>query len=65
MTLRSGFARGIYSSEAGIGTTSIAYAAATTDYPARQALWGLVEVGTSTFFNVFNICSSSFCNWSI
>ena len=49
MTLRSGFARGIYSSEAGIGTTSIAYAAATTDYPARQALWGLVEVGTSTF----------------
>ena len=49
MTMRSGFARGTYSSEAGIGTTSIAYAAATTDYPARQGLWGLVEVGTSTF----------------
>ena len=49
MTLRSGFARGTYSSEAGIGTTSIAYAAATTDYPARQALWGLIEVSVSTF----------------
>ena len=49
MALRSGFARGTYSSEAGIGTTAIAYAAATTDYPARQALWGLVEVFVSTF----------------
>lgn len=49
MTMRAGLARGAYSNEAGIGTTSIAYAAATTDYPARQALWGMVEVASSTF----------------
>lgn len=49
VTMKAGLARGTYSNEAGIGTTSIAYAAATTDYPSRQALWGIVEVASSTF----------------
>ena len=49
MTMRSGLARGTYSNEAGMGTSPTAYAAAITDFPARQALWGMVEVFISTF----------------
>ena len=49
MTIRSGLARGTYSNEAGMGTSPTAYAAAITDFPARQALWGMVEVFISTF----------------
>lgn len=43
-TIRWGFARGIYSNEAGLGTSPIAHAAAKTDHPIRQALWGIIEV---------------------
>ncbi|MCY7007280.1 amino acid carrier protein [Fusobacterium simiae] len=49
ITIRAGLARGTYSNEAGMGTSPIAYAAAITDFPARQALWGMVEVFISTF----------------
>ena len=49
MTMRAGLARGTYSNEAGMGTSPTAYAAAITDFPARQALWGMVEVFISTF----------------
>lgn len=49
ITIRSGLARGTYSNEAGMGTSPIAYAAAITDFPARQALWGMLEVFISTF----------------
>ena len=47
-TVRSGVARGCYSNEAGMGTASIAHAAAVTDHPARQALWGVFEVIVDT-----------------
>jgi AGCS family alanine or glycine:cation symporter len=47
-TLRWGVARGCYSNEAGMGTASIAHAAAVTDHPARQALWGVFEVIVDT-----------------
>lgn len=53
MTIRSGLARGTYSNEAGMGTSPIAYAAAITDFPARQALWGMLEVFISTFVMCF------------
>ncbi|WP_020007344.1 alanine/glycine:cation symporter family protein [Salinicoccus albus] len=43
-TIRWGFARGIYSNEAGIGTSSIAHAAAKTDHPVRQAFWTVIEI---------------------
>ncbi|WP_411842754.1 alanine/glycine:cation symporter family protein [Salinicoccus sp. HZC-1] len=43
-TIRWGFARGIYSNEAGLGTSPIAHSAAKTDHPIRQALWGIIEV---------------------
>lgn len=47
-TIRAGAARGAYSNEAGMGTSTIAHSAAVTDYPARQALWGVFEVIVDT-----------------
>ncbi|MBO1005252.1 alanine/glycine:cation symporter family protein [Pseudogracilibacillus auburnensis] len=46
--IRHGFARGVYSNEAGVGTAPIAHATATTDHPVRQGLWGLAEVVIDT-----------------
>ncbi|MBC7130114.1 sodium:alanine symporter family protein, partial [Candidatus Bathyarchaeota archaeon] len=42
--LRWGFARGVYSNEAGMGTAPIAHATASTDHPTRQGLWSVTEV---------------------
>lgn len=39
--VRWGFARGVYSNEAGVGTAPIAHAAATTDHPVRQGIWAM------------------------
>jgi AGCS family alanine or glycine:cation symporter len=46
--MRWGVARGCYSNEAGMGTASIAHAAAVTDHPVRQAMWGIFEVTVDT-----------------
>lgn len=46
--LKEGFARGILSNEAGLGTSAIASAAAVTDHPARQALISISGVFLST-----------------
>lgn len=46
--MRYGFARGIYSNEAGLGTSAFPHAAAETDYPARQGLWAPVEICLDT-----------------
>lgn len=51
--IRNGFARGLYSNEAGLGTSPIAHAAAITDHPARQAFWGIAEI----FVDTLLICS--------
>lgn len=51
--IRWGFARGIFSNEAGLGSASIAHATAITDHPARQGLWGILEV----FVDTIVICS--------
>jgi AGCS family alanine or glycine:cation symporter len=53
--LRWGIARGLYSNEAGLGTASIAHAAAKTDHPSRQALWGIFSV----FVDTIVICTVS------
>lgn len=53
--LRWGIARGLYSNEAGLGTAPIAHAAAKTDHPSRQALWGIFAV----FVDTIIICSMS------
>lgn len=54
-TIRWGFARGIYSNEAGLGTSPIAHAAAKTDHPVRQAFWSVSEIVVDTFV----VCSTT------
>ena len=51
--VRQGFARGIFSNEAGLGSASIAHAAAETDHPVHQGFWGMFEV----FFDTIIICT--------
>lgn len=46
--MRYGVARGVFTNEAGLGTSSIAHAAAETDHPAKQGMWGILEVAVST-----------------
>lgn len=53
MTLRWGVARGAYSNEAGMGSAPIAHAAAKTDHPVRQGMWGMFSV----FFDTLLICT--------
>jgi AGCS family alanine or glycine:cation symporter len=53
MAARFGVARGVFSNEAGLGSAPIAHAAATTDSPVRQGLWGIFEV----FMDTLVVCS--------
>lgn len=53
MAIRYGVARGVFTNEAGLGSAPIAHAAATTDHPVRQGLWGVFEV----FVDTIVICS--------
>jgi len=48
MALRRGIARGVFSNEAGLGSAPIVHAAAVTDHPVRQGLWGVFEVFLDT-----------------
>ena len=53
MAMRYGFARGIFSNEAGLGSSVIAHCASETKEPVKQGLWGIFEV----FFDTFVICT--------
>ncbi|TJX67825.1 sodium:alanine symporter family protein [Soehngenia saccharolytica] len=53
LAMTKGVARGVFSNEAGLGSAPIAHAAATTDHPVRQGLWGVFEV----FMDTIVICS--------
>ena len=46
--LRHGVARGVFTNEAGLGTSAMAHGAAEVDYPARQGMWGIFEVFFAT-----------------
>ena len=46
--VRYGFARGIFTNEAGLGSAPIAHAAANAEHPAEQGLWGIFEVFADT-----------------
>lgn len=48
LSLKSGVARGIFSNEAGLGTGSIAHAAADTSDAVHQGFFGIFEVFTDT-----------------
>lgn len=47
-TIKLGVARGVFTNEAGLGSAPIAHAAAQTDHPVRQGIWGIFEVFTDT-----------------
>lgn len=51
--IRFGFARGVFSNEAGLGSAPIAHAASNTNNPVKQGMWGAFEV----IFDTFIICS--------
>lgn len=53
MAMRNGIARGVFTNEAGLGSAPIAHAAATTDHPVRQGMWGVFEV----FMDTILICT--------
>ena len=55
MAIRFGIARGVFSNEAGLGSAPMAHATAMTDHPARQGLWGILEV----FFDTIIMCSAT------
>ena len=46
--LRYGVARGVFTNEAGMGSSSIAHAAADTREPAEQGMWGIFAVFVAT-----------------
>ncbi len=45
---RYGIARGVFSNEAGLGTSAIIHAAAEVDRPAEQGMWAILEVFLDT-----------------
>lgn len=51
--IRKGMARGVFSNEAGLGSSVIAHSASVTKEPVIQGLWGVFEV----FFDTFVICT--------
>ena len=53
MAVRWGFARGIFSNEAGLGSAAIAHAAAKTNNPVRQGMIAML----GTFIDTIIICS--------
>ncbi|HEY8550157.1 MAG TPA: sodium:alanine symporter family protein [Vicinamibacterales bacterium] len=55
LALRYGVARGLFSNEAGLGSAPIVHAAARTDHPVRQGLYGIFEV----FVDTILVCTTS------
>lgn len=53
LSIRVGASRGVFTNEAGMGTASIAHAAATVSHPVEQGLMGMVEV----FLDTIVICT--------
>ena len=51
--IQKGLARGVFSNEAGLGSSVIAHSASENREPVKQGLWGIFEV----FFDTFIICT--------
>lgn len=51
--LRYGVARGVFTNEAGVGSSAIAHAAADTSDPTAEGFWGMFEV----FFATLVVCT--------
>ena len=55
LALRYGVARGLFSNEAGLGSAPMVHAAAQTDHPVRQGMYGIFEV----FVDTILVCTTS------
>lgn len=55
LALRYGVARGLFSNEAGLGSAPMVHAAAQTDHPVRQGLYGIFEV----FVDTILVCTTT------
>jgi AGCS family alanine or glycine:cation symporter len=55
LALRYGIARGLFSNEAGLGSAPLVHAAASTDHPVRQGMYGIFEV----FVDTMLICTTT------
>ena len=53
LAMRQGFARGVFSNEAGLGSAPMAHAASSHSEPGDQAIWGVFEV----FIDTIVICT--------
>lgn len=53
LTIKNGISKGVFTNEAGLGSSPIAHAMADTDHPVSQAMWGIFEV----FVDTIVICS--------
>ena len=51
--MRYGVARGVFTNEAGMGSSAIAHAASNVQEPAEQGMWGIFEV----FIATLSVCS--------
>ena len=48
VTMKNGIARGLFSNEAGLGTTAMVHSSAKVKHPIEQAMWGPIEVFLDT-----------------
>ncbi len=52
-TMTQGFKRGVFSNEAGLGSSVMVHSSSNVKEPVRQGMWGIFEV----FFDTFVVCS--------
>jgi len=55
LAMRYGIARGLFSNEAGLGSAPLVHAAARTDHPVRQGMYGIFEV----FVDTILVCTTT------
>ena len=52
-TMTQGFKRGVFSNEAGLGSSVMVHSSSNVKEPVKQGMWGIFEV----FFDTFVVCS--------
>ncbi len=52
-TMTQGFKRGVFSNEAGLGSSVLVHSSSNVKEPVKQGLWGIFEV----FFDTFVVCT--------
>ncbi len=53
VTMTQGFKRGVFSNEAGLGSSVLVHSSAKVKEPVKQGMWGIFEV----FFDTFVVCT--------